>query len=236
MSQRAGSNPKTIKEGQGHETKRDLLTTARWRALRSDAKASHKALISAARDLFAERGPDGLTIVEVAKRAGLNRSTAYQHFRNREELSQAVAEEIAIELGELMKEPRGLAEQIDFFVHYFEEHPNIARLWMFHLLANESQPRRGWGNYLDSLERITKSPNSLPGIDAEMLGVISLTSSLVWSVMASQRTGSKKAAAEETNRFAGELKRLFLAGTRKPDAPESEGNRTPTRKSQGGDE
>jgi len=238
MSARVGSNPKTIKQGLGHQTKRDLLANTRQRALRSDAKASHKALVSAARDLFAERGSDGLTIVEVAKRAGLNRSTAYQHFRNREELSQAVAEDIATELGELMKQPRGLAEQIDFFVHYFEEHPNIARLWMFHLLANESQSRRGWGSYLDSLEQITKSPNSLPGIDAEMLGVISLTSSLVWSVMASQRTGSKKSSAEETNRFAGELKRLFLAGTRKPDAPKTGGQskRTPKRKSRGSDE
>ena len=238
MSERTESNPKIVKEGPGHQTKRDLGANARQRALRSDAKASHKALVSAARDLFAERGPDGLTIVEVAKRAGLNRSTAYQHFRSREELSQAVADEFAIELEELIKEPRGLAEQIDFFVHYFEEHPNIARLWMFHLLGNESRSRRGWGNYFDSLEQIAKSPNSLPGIDAEMLGVISLTSSLVWSVMASQRTKSKTAAAEETNRFAGELKRLFLAGTRKPDAPKSSGktNRPPKRKSHGDDE
>ncbi len=238
MSERAGSNPKIINQGLRHQTKRDLLANAGQRALRSDAKASHKALVSAARELFAERGPDGLTIVEVAKRAGLNRSTAYQHFRNREELSQAVAEEFSTELGELMKEPRGLAEQIDFFVHYVEEHPNIARLWMFHLLANESKPRRGWGDYLDSLEQITKSPNSLPGIDAEMLGVISLTSSMVWSVMASQRTGSRKAAAEETNRFAGELKRLFLAGTLKPAAAERAGksNRTPKQKSHGGAE
>jgi AcrR family transcriptional regulator len=222
----------------GHQTKRDLLAGARKRALRSDAKASHKALVAAARDLFAERGPDGLTIVEVAKRAGLNRSTAYQHFRSREELSQAVAEEIATELGELMKEPRGLAEQIDFFVHYFEQHPNIARLWMYHLLADEGRPRRGWGRYLDSLEQMSKSPNSLPGIDAEMLGVIGLTSSLVWSVMARQRSGSKKAAAEETNRFAGELKRLFLVGTRKPEFLESESKRSRAEKSKsdGGDQ
>jgi len=222
----------------GHPTKRDLLAGTRQRALRSDAKASHKALVVAARDLFAERGPDGLTIVEVAKRAGLNRSTAYQHFRSREELSQAVAEEIATELGELMKEPRGLAEQIDFFVHYFEEQPNIARLWMYHLLADEGRPRRGWGRYLDSLEQMSKSPNSLPGIDAEMLGVIGLTSSLVWSVMARQRTGSKKAAAEETNRFAGELKRLFLAGTRKPEFLENDSKRSRARKmkSHGGDQ
>jgi len=216
MSEPSGPPRKTNKEALGHQTKRDLLASTRQRALRSDAKASHKALVSAARDLFAERGPDGLTVVEVAKRAGLNRSTAYQHFRNREELSQAVADEFARELRELMREPRGMAEQIDFFVHYFEEHPNIARLWMFHLLADESQPRRGWGGYLDSLEKVAENPNSLPGIDAEMLGIIGLTSSLVWSAMAGQRTGVKKVAAEETDRFAGELKRLFLAGTRKP--------------------
>jgi AcrR family transcriptional regulator len=225
-------------EAVGHQTKRDLLAGARKRALRSDAKASHKALVAAARDLFAERGPDGLTIVEVAKRAGLNRSTAYQHFRSREELSQAVAEEIATELGELMRDPRGLSEQIDFFVHYFEEHPSIARLWMYHLLADEGRPRRGWGRYLDSLDQMSKSTNSLPGIDAEMLGVIGLTSSLVWSVMARQRTGSKKAAAEETNRFAGELKRLFLVGTRKPEFLENDSKRSRAQKSKshGGDQ
>ncbi len=216
MSER-GDRPAEQQGSAGLEAKRDLLAGDRKRALRSDAKASYSSLVAAARELFAERGPDGLTIVEVAKRAGLNRSTAYQHFRSREELSQAVAEEFASELGEMLKEPRGLAEQIDFFVHYFEEHPDIARLWMFHLLAEESRPRRGWGGYLESLEQIAKSPRSLPGIDAEMLGVIGLTSSLVWSVMARQRAGSEKAATEETNRFADELKRLFLAGTRKPE-------------------
>ena len=215
MSERSG----------GQRTKGGPLGGARRRALRSDAKASHKALVAAARELFAERGPDGLTIVAVAKRAGLNRSTAYQHFRSREALSQAVAEEFATELREMLKEPRGLAEQIDFFVHYFEEHPDIARLWMFHLLADQSRPRRGWGSYVESLERVARSPRSLPGIDAEMLGVIGLTSSLVWSVMARQRAGSEKAAAEETDRFAAELKRLFLAGTRKPEHLERDDDR-----------
>jgi AcrR family transcriptional regulator len=210
------------KEAVEPSTTRDLLAGARKRALRSDAKASRKALVAAARELFAERGPDGLTIVEVAKRAGLNRSTAYQHFRSREDLSQAVAEEFATELGEMLKEPRELADQIDFFVHYFEEHPDIARLWMFRLLADESRPRRGWESYLDSLEQIATSPRSLPGIDSEMLGIIALTSSLAWSVMAGQRGGNSEASANETNRFAGELKRLFLAGTRKPEHHENE--------------
>jgi len=48
--------------------------------------------------------------------------------------------------------------------------------------------------------------------------------------MARQRAGSKKAAAEETNRFAGELKRLFLAGTRKPGSVENDDKRSRTQK------
>ncbi len=200
-----------------HKTKRDRAGGDRERALRSDAKASRKALVAAARKLFAERGPDALTIVEVAKSAGLNRSTAYQHFRSREELSQAVAEDFAIELRELLKEPRDLAGQIEFFVHYFQKHPNIARLWMFHLLAGQSRPREGWEDYIESLAQMANSPYSLPGIDAEMLGVIGLTSALVWSVMAGQHAGGEKAASVETDRFAAELERLFLNGTRKPE-------------------
>jgi AcrR family transcriptional regulator len=203
----------------GEGTKRDRADGTRERALRSDAKASRKALLVAARELFAERGPDALTIVEVAKSAGLNRSTAYQHFRSREELTQAVGEDFALELREMLREPRDFAEQIDFFVHYFQAHPDIARLWMFHLLAGQSRPREGWSDYIASLERIARSPNSLPGIDGEMLGVIGLTSALVWSVMTHQQAGSEEAAAAETDRFAAELKRLFLAGTRKPERP-----------------
>lgn len=211
------SNRATRAEASAHKTRKDRAGGDRERALRSDAKASRRALVAAARELFAERGPDGLTIVEVAKRAGLNRSTAYQHFRSREELTQAVAEDFALELRDMLQEPRGFVEQVDFFVHYFHEHPDIARLWMFHLLAGESRPREGWGDYIDSLTQFAKSPKSLPGIDAEMLGVIGLTSALVWSVMARQHAGSEKAAAAETNRFAAELGRLFLAGTRKPE-------------------
>lgn len=189
----------------------------RERAPRSDAKASRRTLLAAARGLFAERGPEALTVVEVAKRAGLNRSTAYQHFRNRSELTQAVADAFAEELRELLRQPRGIGEGIDFFVHYFDAHPDIARLWMFHLLTGQSRAREGWGDYIESLDRMAKDPRSQPGIDAEMLGVIAMTSALVWSVMARLHARSDEAARTETDRFAAELERLFIAGTLLPE-------------------
>ena len=111
--------------------------------LRSDARASRVRLLAAAKELVAEDGLDALTVVGVARRAGLNRSTAYQHFPQRTDLIDAVGAQFAHELRGLFSEPRELGEQIDFFSHHFRENPDIARIWMFHLLRDEevvSQP------------------------------------------------------------------------------------------------
>ena len=190
----------------------------RARAQRSDAKQSRRTLLTAARELFAERGPEGLTVAAVAKRAGLNRSTAYQHFANRDELLVAVGAGFAKETRDLLREPRPIGDQIDFFVHYFHDRPDIARLWVFDLLDESQKPAGGWIDYIDSLERLAQSNKSQDGIDAEMLGVIGMTSALVWSLMARKRTRNKEVARVETERFANELKRLFLYGALKPEA------------------
>ncbi|MBW1885432.1 MAG: TetR/AcrR family transcriptional regulator [Deltaproteobacteria bacterium] len=195
----------------------DSRNGVRARALRSDAKQSRATLLSAARELFAERGPEALTVAAVAKRAGLNRSTTYQHFRNRGELLKAVGADFASEIRDLLREPRPIGEQIDFFVHYFHERPDIARLWMFDLLAENNQAG-GWSDYVGSLERLAQRPRSQDGVDAEMLGVIGMTSALVWSLMARQRSGDEETARAETERLATELKRLFLFGALRPEA------------------
>ena len=76
------------------------------RFLRSDARNSRAALLAAARKLMAELGPEALTVVAVAESAGLNRSTAYKHFKNREQLVDAVADGFADDLRLMFREPR----------------------------------------------------------------------------------------------------------------------------------
>lgn len=51
-----------------------------------------EALIEAARDLVAERGPAGFTLVEAARRAGVSPSAPYRHFKDREEVLAALCE------------------------------------------------------------------------------------------------------------------------------------------------
>ena len=184
---------------------------------RRDARSSREALLTAAREQMAEGGPNALTVVSVAKRAGLNRSTAYQHFRTREQLLRAVGVEFADELRDMFDEPRHFGAQIDFFVHYFLDHPDIARIWLYRLLAGEGSVGHGWGDYVTALARLARSARSQEGIDAEMLGVIGLASALVWSLMARLRADDEEAAREQTQRFAHELKRLFLFGALRPE-------------------
>ena len=188
------------------------------RPLRADAQESRATLLRAARELVAERGLEALTVVAVAQRAGLNRSTAYQHFRSREDLIDAVRNEFGREVRRIFSEPRQVGEQIDFFVHYFRDHPDIARMWMFRLLSDHDETAsKGWSDYVTALEKLARSPRSQDGIDAEMLGVIGMTSALVWSLMARSRSGSEEEAQAGTDRFARELKRLFLYGALRPE-------------------
>lgn len=59
------------------------------------------ALIEATLHAIAEDGPDGFTLRDVARRAGVSAAAPYRHFRDKEQLLAAVAGECAERLGEL---------------------------------------------------------------------------------------------------------------------------------------
>jgi AcrR family transcriptional regulator len=63
------------------------------RRRRSDAQANHTALLTAAAQLFAERGAEA-TYEEIAQRAGVGRATLYRHFPTREDLLAAILDGI----------------------------------------------------------------------------------------------------------------------------------------------
>jgi AcrR family transcriptional regulator len=52
-----------------------------------------RALLSAARDVVAEEGPDALTLGTLAQRVGLSRPSVYEYFRSRDDLVAAIVED-----------------------------------------------------------------------------------------------------------------------------------------------
>ena len=63
-----------------------------------------RALRAAATTLLAERGSDGLTLRETARRVGVNHAAAYRHFTDKRALLAAVAEDGYVALAGAMRE------------------------------------------------------------------------------------------------------------------------------------
>lgn len=77
---------------------------------RRDARRNRDAILSAAREMFAESGD--VAMYEVARRAGVGQATLYRNFADREELIAALAEDSVAELERVSAEhaddPNGL--------------------------------------------------------------------------------------------------------------------------------
>jgi AcrR family transcriptional regulator len=80
--------------------------TASPQALRKDAERNRQRILHAARELFAEQGL-GITLNDIAHRAGCGVGTVYRRFPDKEDLIDALFEERVDELAALAKD--GLA-------------------------------------------------------------------------------------------------------------------------------
>ena len=186
------------------------------RPRRRDFEDNRSRLLVAARQLIAERGPEGLAISEVVRRARLNRTTAYKHFGTRDELVAAVMESLADEVGEMLNQPMPFGDRIDHMARFFAEHPEVGRLMLHHLLAENPFPRAGWDRFVGQLQRLAKSRRSQDGIQPEMLGHILMAIAVMWPLQA-KALYEEDGVAAATDALGRELKRLLLFGVLKPD-------------------
>jgi AcrR family transcriptional regulator len=184
---------------------------------RRDFEDNRTRLLQAARKLIAERGPEGLAISEVVRRADLNRTTAYKHFRTRDELVAAVMESLASEVGEMLAQPLPFGERIDYMARFFVEHPEIGRLMLHHLLSENPFPRAAWDRFVGQLARLAKSDRSQDGIHPEMFGHILMAIGVMWPLQANALYDDE-GLSSATDALGRELKRLLLYGVLKPDA------------------
>lgn len=65
-------------------------------------QATKRALVSAARSLFGERGYAGTSVDEVVRVAGVTKGALYHHFRDKDDLFRAVVEEVKREVTDVV--------------------------------------------------------------------------------------------------------------------------------------
>lgn len=195
-----------------------LRAAEKPRPRRLDYEVSRQRLLAAARLILAERGPEALTVSEVAHRAGLNRTTAYQHFRTRDALTSAVMAELATEMVGMFTDPETMLGQLDPLVLHFVEHPEIARLALHQILAESSLPKGALSGYLRQFRKIAQGRKAKPGVDAEMLSFLLICVGVLWPLVARAQYESTRAARSATQRLTRELKRLLLHGALRPES------------------
>lgn len=79
---------------------------------RADASRNHERILSAARAVFVENGPES-PLDEVARRAGVGNATLYRHFGDREDLIRQVAMHVIAQVADDAE--TALAEESDPF-------------------------------------------------------------------------------------------------------------------------
>jgi AcrR family transcriptional regulator len=199
------------------------------RRRKRDPLSTREAILEAARQQLAQDGKEGVSVAQVAQRAGVNRGTAYQHFQTREQLIEATAAWVSDELYRaVFGEPEVARNQpvesisvqatTEHLAEFAMENPEIGRVWLFELLSSKrpaSDPF--WQQYLSNLERFAKTNLAQPGVDAEVVSVLLLAGAFLWPVWARSHTRSAKERQRMTKRFTREVLRLCLHGTLRPD-------------------
>jgi len=186
------------------------------RARRSDFQRTRARIVSAARQLMGERGPESLTVSAVAHAAGINRTTAYQHFRTRDELVSAVTDELIREVGAFLASQHPMIEHIDAIIDYFFAHPELARLAIHWLMSDSPIPRAGMELFRNETRQAV-AESGHDDADPEMLGHLMASVAVLWPLSARIQFEDPDARRAATARLTRELKRLLRHGLVRAD-------------------
>jgi AcrR family transcriptional regulator len=194
-----------------------------------DPVATREDILEAARTVLAKDGPEGISLSEVAKLAGVNRGTAYQHFETREKLIEATTASVSDTmfravfgdpetLGVRSVEDVDSADLTDRLTNFAMDNPELCRIWLLQVLSSAdptSDPF--WREYEGSLERFAQTDLAQDGVDAEVLSVITLAGVFLWPVWARSHAQGDEERRALARRYSQEMLRLSLYGSMQSD-------------------
>jgi AcrR family transcriptional regulator len=161
--------------------------------------ATRDAIVIAARQLFFEKGFSGVTMEEVAVVAGIQRSTLYLYFREKEQILAIIAQDYTRKLGEVIarlpapapnrEEIAGWVEKMMDFVSAEPEATEI--LVSLSHLAHAPGPARSFGqDFRDMMAgRLEAFRRALePGRGMELAWAVAAMEELGWALCLHVRT------------------------------------------------
>lgn len=201
-----------------------------------DPESTRISILEAATRILAQDGAEGLSVSSVAKLAGVNRGTAYQHFQVKEDLVRATLDWVSQQLLDAVFEGWDIddnrlegREQPDLpdlpdvinsmaafnqrLAEYAIDNPDIGRIWLYDVLARKN-PKDDvfYKRFEQALKKMAQSDATYDEMDTEVLAVLMLTGYFLWPVWVRSHAGSKKERKLMAQRFASEVTRLSIRG------------------------
>lgn len=204
------------------------LSAKRARRNNTDPESTRQEILQAALEVLAKDGSQNLSVSEVARRAGVNRGTAYQHFPTREDLAHATAKWVSERMyeefygdAEAMRErnevyPPELAQQR--LSSFAMKNPELSQAWLFDVMTTQGEVTdRFWREYVDQLQDYIDQGYGRKDIDVEVFAFTTLVSTLLWPIWVGARGNRTRSRNKMQNRFADEMMRLVLFGSLEPE-------------------
>ena len=200
----------------------------RGRRNNTDPASTHREILQAALEVLAKDGPESLSVTEVARRAGVNRGTAYQHFPTREDLLHATASWVSQRMYEELysdfeeqsgREGVHLAELVqDRLSRFAMDNPELSRAWWFDVMTTEGDVTdKFWQQYVLRLQEYVDLGYGRKDVDVEVLAFITLVSAFLWPVWVEAHTKGAKSREKMRRRYTDEMMRLVLFGSLVPE-------------------
>ena len=200
----------------------------RGRRNNTDPETTRQEILQAAREVLAKDGPDNLSVTEVARRAGVNRGTAYQPFPTREDLTHATASWVSQRMyeefygdAEVMRKrkepyPPDLAQER--LSNFAMNNPELSQAWLFDVMTTEGEVADPfWKEYVRRLQEFVDEGYGRKDMDVEVFAFVTLVSSLLWPIWVGAHSKGAKAREEMRQRFSDEMMHLFLFGSLVPE-------------------
>lgn len=144
---------------------------------------THRLLIEAAVRLISEKGAEALSVSELARAAGLNRTTVYYHFPGRDAMLAAVREWSGQELAKGMQLDMPQEHRADRITRFVLENPELVKLWIDDFVSPGDVRERysAWDELVGGLVRAFSADEAAGGDggDAEVYAVMMLTAAII---------------------------------------------------------
>lgn len=201
------------------ETTEDNTDTTTVVKRRRNPELTRESILKVAGQLMAKDGPEGLSVSKVAQLAGVNRGTAYHHFKTREQLVQETMTWVSEKLTHSIYgsddpaaklNPQSATEKLAKFAM---EYPEFSRVWLFEIMTSKDPSKDPfWSCFLHNMEDFVEKGLAQPDLDAEVHAVIMLVGTVMWPVWARAKTDDKEELEASTTRYLREIFRLAMNG------------------------